>query len=71
LDRELDLDRIIPRFRTYEVMFKYLLTDRQRTLLRYNAEHVVTRDSEDISLDSAKTLFSCGTVDGNRNATIE
>ena len=70
LKNEMDLSRILKRMRDYETMFNYLLTERQRFLLKFNDKNVIDSDSDLISLDSAQTLFSCETDNEDRHKSI-
>ena len=55
---EMDVTRILRKIRNYESAFGYLLTERQKFLLKFNDRHVIDSDSDLISLDSAQSLFS-------------
>jgi hypothetical protein len=70
LENELDVTRIIKKIRNFDVVSKYLLTERQKYLLRFNQRHVIDSDSDLISLDSAESLFSVPTEDEDRNLSI-
>jgi hypothetical protein len=70
LKNEMDLSRILKRMRDYDTMFGYLLTERQRFLLKFNDKHVIDSDSDLISLDSAQTLFSCETDQEDKSKSI-
>jgi len=58
LQNELDISKMLRKIRNYEILNSYLLTERQRFLLRFNYRHVIDSDSDQISLASAQSLFS-------------
>ena len=58
LERELDLSKILKRLRNFGTAMEYMLTDRQRFLLRFNEKNVIDSNSDLISLDSADSLFT-------------
>ena len=70
LQNELDLSRIIKKIRKFESLTSYLLTERQKYLLRFNYDHVIDTESDLISLDSAESLFSVPEEDSDRLETI-
>ena len=70
LQNELDVTRIIRKVRNQESVSQYLLSDRQRYLLKFNSKHVIDSDSDLISLDSAQSLFSVPTDEEDRNLSI-
>ena len=70
LSNELDLSRILKKIRNSEIMSSYLLTEKQRYLLKFNTKHVVDSDSDLISLDSAESMFSVDSVDEDRPKSI-
>jgi hypothetical protein len=65
---ELDVSRMLKKIRNYEMAFNYLLTERQKFLLKFNDKHVIDSDSDLISMDSAGSLFS---VESDPNQTAE
>jgi len=62
LKGELDLSRIIRKIRNFGTAFDYLLTERQKFLLRFNDKHVIDSNSDLITPVSEDTLFT-GTSD--------
>ena len=49
----------------------YLLTPKQKYLLKFNKKHVVDIESEDNSVESADSMLSYETKDGDRQAAIK
>lgn len=64
------MTRILRKLRNFETVSKYLLTDRQRYLLKFNQRHVIDSDSDLISVDSAESIFSVPTDEEDRNLSI-
>ena len=62
LQSELDLVRILKKMRRFTIAFRYLLSDRQRFLLKFNDGHVIDSNTDQVSLDSGESLFT-GTSD--------
>ena len=54
--------------RRFTIAFRYLLTDRQRFLLKFNDGHVIDSNTDQVSLDSGESLFT-GTSDEDIKAT--
>lgn len=50
---ELDISRLLRKIRIFEQLHNYLLTDRQRFLLKFNWRNVIDSDSAGISWESA------------------
>ena len=50
-------------------MFSYLLTARQRFLLKFNDRHVIDSESDLVSLDEVSSLFSCESDEDNQERT--
>ena len=70
LRNEMEMTRILKRMRNVDTMFKYLLTERQRFLLKFNDRHVINSDSQVQSATSNTSLFSCDS-DGNKEKAIK
>ena len=54
--------------RRFTIAFRYLLTDRQRFLLKFNDGHVIDSNTDQVSLDSGESLFT-GTSDEDIKTT--
>ena len=71
LKRELDLVRILKKIRHFSTAFRYLLTERQRFLLKFNYSNVIDSNSDLISLDSGDSLFSCTSDEDLKNTSAK
>jgi len=69
LKNEMDLGRLLTKMRNYDTMFSYLLTARQRFLLKFNDRHVIDSESDLVSLDEVSALFSCESDEDNQERT--
>ena len=55
---ELDVSRILRKIRNFESMAHFMLSDRQKYLLRFHSRQVIDSDSDLVSFESDGTLFS-------------
>ena len=55
---ELDVSRILRKIRNFESMAHFMLSDRQKYLLRFHSRQVIDSDSDLVSVESDGTLFS-------------
>ena len=71
LQSELDLVRILKKLRNFSTAFRYLLTDRQRFLLKFNDIHVIDSNTDLVSLNSGESLFSCTSDEDLKSTSIK
>lgn len=61
LDNELDIVRLVKRNRELHTYLKYLLSDRQRWMMKLESRRFITKEeldiSEDYYLDSKKSVY--------------
>ena len=53
LNREMDVSCILKKLRNQEIAMSYLLTTKQKYLLRFNDKHVIDSESDYVTLESA------------------
>lgn len=55
---ELDVSRIMRKIRNFETLAHFMLSDRQKYLLKFHSRQVIDSDSDLVSVESDGTLFS-------------
>ena len=54
----MDVGQILKKLRNYEIFMNYLLTPKQKYLLKFNSKHVVDSQSDNLTMESADSIFS-------------
>ena len=71
LKSELDLVRILKKLRHFSIAFRYLLTERQRFLLKFNDGNVIDSNTDLVSVNSGDTLFSNTSDEDLKNTSVK
>ena len=71
LKSELDLVRILKKLRHFSIAFRYLLTERQRFLLKFNDGNVIDSNTDLVSVNSGDSLFSNTSDEDLKNTSLK
>lgn len=63
--------RILKKIRRFTIAFRYLLTDRQRFLLKFNDGHVIDSNTDQVSLDSGESLFTATSDEDIKKTSVK